>query len=751
MVSEHVVATYPHDGPRATGSVSHTLPGAVETGSWQEFVLTYTAGYFGVDDTGSIKVCWRYAADMGTPQFDDPAAAHYVSARASNGTALALRYDPKDNVRPWGRTLQVKVLNGFLREGDRIELRFGDRAGGGPGIRMQTFCESTFELRVLVDPIATYRFQQVDGVRTVAIVPGPPAHWCALLPTAGMPGRSFRLLAKAEDRWGNPTAAEPASFRLLPSHPVRGLPDTVQVGGGQRAVCLDGLAVDAPGELAISFEPERSGAGLPFRSNTMVVKPSLERHRYWGDLHGQSEETIGSGSAEEYFSFARELAGLDFAGHQGNDFQISGAFWEHLQRLTREVNEPGRFVVFPGYEWSGNTALGGDRNVLFLSEGQQIHRSSHALVDDPDRDTDRTHVTDLFAALRGGPALLIPHVGGRYSDVRFHDRMQRSVEVHSAWGTFEWLLGDALARGQRVGIVCNSDGHKGRPGASYPGASEFGSYGGLTCILAPELTRVALWDALVRRHHYGTTGARIHLEVQAAVDGVRLDDDPRRGVVEHTAVRNAVMGDVVATEAAELELAISVRGTTPLLSVEVRNGMHPVQTLRTYGTGDVGRRLRLRWAGAAVRGRGRQVAWDGTLTMSGNRIERIAAFNFLNPDRQPELAADGSVAWRSTTTGGAAGIDCWLADDGGRARVNTKPLTCEQDLEELGLDERIVPAGGLGMEMGFSRLPDELTACSLDATIRVPLRRDGDDPIYVRVVQEDGHIAWSSPIYAVPG
>ena len=743
------MASCPDHPSRATGSARHTLPEEVEAGSYQEFLLTYTAGYFGVDDTGSIKICWRYAADLGTPQFDDPGAPHYVSARASNGVALALRYDPKDNVRPWGRTVQVKVLNGFLRDGDRIELRFGDRSGGGPGIRMQTFCESSFESRVLVDPIATYRFQQVEGVRTVAIVPGPPVRWCAVLPTAGVPGTPFRLLAKAEDRWGNPTAAKPARFRLLPSRPVRGLPDTIQIGG-QRAVCLDGLAVDAPGDLAIAFEPERPGGGVPFRSNTMVVKPSLAWRRYWGDLHGQSEETIGSGSAEEYFSFARDLAGLDFAGHQGNDFQITGRFWEHLQRLTREVNEPGRFVVFPGYEWSGNTALGGDRNVLFLSEGQQIHRSSHALVDDPDHDTDRTHVTNLFAALRGRPALLIPHVGGRYSDVRFHDRMQRSVEVHSAWGTFEWLLGDALAHGQRVGIVCNSDGHKGRPGASYPGASEFGSYGGLTCILAPELTRAALWDALVRRHHYGTTGARIHLEVQAAVAGVRLDDDPRTGAVERTTVCNAVMGDVVATEAGELELAISVRGTAPLLSVEVRNGMHTVQTLRTFGPGDLGRRLRVRWAGAAVRGRGRQVAWDGTLSVAGNRIERISAFNFFNPERQPALAADGAVSWRSITTGGSAGIDCWLAGDGGRARIVTQPLTCEQDLEQLGLDERIVPAGGLGMELGFSRLPDKLTVCSLDATVRVPLRSDRDDAIYVRVLQEDGHIAWSSPIYAVP-
>ncbi len=53
------------------------------------------------------------------------------------------------------------------------------------------------------------------------------------------------------------------------------------------------------------------------------------------------------------------------------------------------------------------------------------------------------------------------------------------MEIHSAWGTFEWLLTDGFPLGHRSGVVCNSDGHKGRPGASYPGAATFGAYGGL--------------------------------------------------------------------------------------------------------------------------------------------------------------------------------------------------------------------------------------------------------------------------------
>jgi hypothetical protein len=70
--------------------------------------------------------------------------------------------------------------------------------------------------------------------------------------------------------------------------------------------------------------------------------------------------------------------------------------------------------------------------------------------------------------------------------------METAVEVHSAWGTFEWIVRDAFEKNYRVGIVANSDGHKGRPGACYPGASFFGSYGGLTCFLAERLDREAL-------------------------------------------------------------------------------------------------------------------------------------------------------------------------------------------------------------------------------------------------------------------
>ena len=169
--------------PYRMGTATIDPRGHFEAGSFQSFTLTYTAGYFGIDDTGSIKIVHRFASDMGKPQFDDPTAPNYVTAEASNGAVLDVRYDGKMNIRPWDKTLYIKVVRGFLREGDRIVVRFGDPRLGSPGMRMQTFCESTFEFRVLVDAIATYNYVELPVQPEIAVVPraagpmaGYPAH-----------------------------------------------------------------------------------------------------------------------------------------------------------------------------------------------------------------------------------------------------------------------------------------------------------------------------------------------------------------------------------------------------------------------------------------------------------------------------------------------------------------------------------------------------------------------------------------------
>src|SRR6478672_466938 len=455
--------------PEHMGSIRLTPSGPFVAGAYAELTLTYTAGTFGIDDTGMVKISWRTTSDMSKPQFDKPAAANFTTVEASNGAKLDVWFD-RLNIRPYANTLLIRVGRGYLRAGDRLTVRMGDRRQGSPGYRLQTNCEARVELKTSIDAFATYEFTELPEQPAFALVPGPAAHWKAIWPSLAVVGEPFRLAIVAEDAWGNPTSEAEQTLALVPSHPIRGLPQTVAIKRGDGPRVLDNLIADAACDIDLRLMAQ--GEELA-RANPLRVVAAAPLRRYWGDLHGQSGETIGMGSAESYFRYARDLAFIDMVGHQGNDFQITDAFWAELNRLTAAFDAPGRFVCLPGYEWSGNTGMGGDRNVFFRREGRPIRRSSHILVEGQTSSRAVYTADELFRALDGEDAVVIAHVGGRYADIKSaHDgRIERSVEVHSTWGTFEWLLHDAFDKGYRVGVVCHSDDHKGRPGATRRDAS----------------------------------------------------------------------------------------------------------------------------------------------------------------------------------------------------------------------------------------------------------------------------------------
>jgi hypothetical protein len=725
--------------------------GAFPAGSFQSFVLTYTAGYFGIDDTGTIKVVHRFASDMGRPQFDEPSAPNFTSVEASNGAVLAVRYDGKQNIRPWDKTLFIRVVRGFLREGDQIIIRFGDPRQGSPGMRMQTFCESTFEFKMLIDAFATYEFTELPQSPEIAVVPDAPSMWKAVLPTLRRAGEPFRLCLKGEDKWGNPSDKCDRVVVLRANANIDGLPETVRLEPGKFSVIVEGLCAEEPGDYGVDVLGENGE--LLTRSNCMRIVAESPLVHYWGDLHGQSEETIGTNSARDFFAFARDKAFLDACSHQGNDFQITTPFWEHLNELSREFNEDGSFIVFPGYEWSGNTGLGGDRNVLYMNEGRQIHRSSHALVEDlSDVESDANSAKDLFDALSGEDCVVFAHIGGRYADIKMaHDiRLERAVEVHSAWGTFEWLIEDGLEQGYRVGIVSNSDGHKGRPGASFPGATTFGSYGGLTCMLGSELTRAGLIDALRRRHHYGTTGCRMVLDVRARFDSDAelFDDDPNLGPASSHRVSQAMMGDILRCGDDSVNLEIDIATSSPVERVDIRNGLETLEIYRPFEDRELGRRIRVIWEGSEYRGRGRQTIWDGKAALSGNRFEKTAAINHYNLDKIFESDGDQGLRWTALTTGGFGGFDAWLADPAaGTFSIDTALVKCELPIADIGREDTVFEAGGIQRRIRVFRMPDENPHTRLKLTRRIALKSRGDNALYVRVTQEDGHLIWSSPIY----
>ena len=663
----------------------------IVAGSVGQWTLTLTIGSAGIDEGGTIKIAQRFASDWEPAQFDKPAASGFTTVKTNGETKLRPRYDRKGHDRPWMQCIVIDVYDGSLSPGDRLTVVLGDRSQGSPGIRAQTFVESKHEFRVFVDPTNACVARAVPGCPTFPIVSGEMVELVCI-------ARGEKAFVKGQDKWGNPTAA-PAD-----------------------------LTITREGDVFVA----RSGAFIA-RSNPVTTG------KYWGDLHAQSDATVGTGTEEEYFRFARDIAQLDFCSHQGNDFQVTDEDWKRLNDQVRAFHKDGEFVVFPGWEWSGNSTVGGDRNVIFLDEDQPMWRSSHWQVPQiPENDqTPAPTVADLFARVRAHKperTLLASHVGGRYADIRnreyFDQELGPLVELVSCWGVFEWMLWDAFDMGYIVGVMCNSDGHKGRPGAEGPGAGQFGIANGLTCVLAESKTRESIFKALKSGRCYGTTGARIDLDF-------RIDDHP--------------MGSVATTSEYFARLFVDVRGTAPIEKIELFHGKEVLFSERppAFSHLNESTRIRVSWRGSRIRGRGRRVNWDGTIHVSGPRILRATAIFDTPVDRIDKVQAD-SVSFISQTTGDTDSIDLLLDHaDVGKITFDSKAGRCAVELAELRdrNPRRSFDFGGLDMSVTIERYPMDWSDTHLKVETFIEPVPFETTPYFVKVTQCDGQMAWASPIY----
>lgn len=754
LIGEAVSATLPGDAPELYGTAIMHGPRLAEARSYQTFRIVYNTGQLGLDDTGSIRIAFRFISDAGFLQTDDPTAPNYVTAQSSGDGKLELKYDRRGGQRPWNETLTIYQSGGYLNPGETIEVTLGDTSGGSPGLLMPTFFDSGRVFRVMADVQATGVYVPLTGQPLFVSVTAGPAHrHVAVLPTRRRPGEAFTLGVKAEDIWGNPTAQGTTTFAVSANQPVNNLPQTIDFAPESGAMTFEGLTCAAEGTLTLTLT---DSAGCITEAGPLVIANGSVAH-FWGDLHGQTGETVGTNTIEHYFDFARNKSFLDVTSHQGNDFQITDGFWKHLNTLTAKLDEPGRFTVLPGYEWSGNTAVGGDHNVFYLDETAPIYRCSHALVADrADAGNDAHTLTDLYGKLNAEPTdvVMYAHVGGRYANIFFdHDpTLEAAVEIHSAWGSFEWILTDGFPMRRRVGVVCNSDGHKGRPGASFPGASVFGAYGGLTCFVTHENTRASIFEAIRRRHIYGTSGPRVFIDIGAELpDGgtLFLRNPDAAPETETKRVTECTLGDIVRIDGDVCTIDVTVEAPAGIVSLELRDGSEVLERVRPYAESDLGDRIRVMWSGAEYRGRGRNTNWRGRAQFEGATITRFVPVNRLNPEMQMMQTGSAAVVWNSVTTGNMMGFDTWIRPSDNKAILSlaTNHGDLALPLNRASLEPEVLDAGGLARKLWVQRLPDS------SLSHRMTLRRDisvaatGDTPIWICATLEDGNQAWTSPIY----
>ena len=209
------------------------------------------------------------------------------------------------------------------------------------------------------------------------------------------------------------------------------------------------------------------------------------------------------------------------------------------------------------------------------------------------------------------------------------------------------------------------------------------------------------------------------------------------------------MGDIVQTDDEVLSLSIETITQAPIERIEIRNGSQVLQTLRPYRMSDLGNRIRILWSGAEYRGRGRTTYWKGRVRFEGSAIEHMNKINIWNHEKLVDQQGTDTVQFDTITTGNYAGFDVWLdGRRGGRVVLRTNHGALDTLLDDIGIDDLLMDAGGLNRRVRLFRLPDNNPHREMYETVAVTLNPIGDNPLWVSVFTEDGFQAWSSPIFA---
>ncbi len=285
---------------------------------------------------------------------------------------------------------------------------------------------------------------------------------------------------------------------------------------------------------------------LAFFAAILTGRPAQAQYQiYWGDMHGHTAHSDGKGSLDDYFTHACDVAKLDFVVVSDHDFGNAAPWklpletWTLTQDKVDQYTKDGKFVAIAGYEWTSQSRYWTPEEPLFQGP---VKYYNHKNVYFP------TRVDYLFSArdaAYNSPSLLAETVlklGGliqnnhptadtegrdqfdydpRYSSVIVNseiwpDTMQYQGKTYNV--NMERTLREFLNRGGKTGFVASTDTHEGKTAAK-------------TAVIATELTRPAIFDALRHRRNYAVFNARIVLDFKIndhfMGEEIEIDGKPR--------------------------------------------------------------------------------------------------------------------------------------------------------------------------------------------------------------------------------
>ncbi|MCP5372247.1 MAG: hypothetical protein H6907_11000 [Hyphomicrobiales bacterium] len=485
----------------------------------------------------------------------------------------------------------------------------------------------------------------------------------------------------------------------------------------------------------------------------------------FGDIHNHNAMGYGVGSMArsidvarthlDFFAFTGHSSWHDMVpmeggreGHWTRGFERLRDGWPEVQDLVAGANEDGAFAAFLGFEW--HSSHFGDQCVVFPDDGRPLAY--------PD------HIDGLRAFCLDNGALMVPHhlaypAGNRGVNWdAFDEACTPVVEIFSEHGNseddrgpypfFNHSMGGrqtsntvqaALDRGLRFGFVASSDSHNAFPGAHGEG---------LLGVLAADLERASILEAIRARRTYALTGDR--MEVDFAVDG-------------------AVMGRTIRA-GAQVDVAFEVRGRDEMDMVEivqdgrvVHRAFADVPPLAQGAISDPFQvRLEWGWGPWGDLALDRVCDWEFDISVSDGRLLR--AFPCLqsgpfDEDRRHRFTrtGDNGLAVTSYTArrGGYRGLPTQsliLEVAGGPATAFELRLRRPADQTTTTTAAQLA-AGSLNLATGpfpketyqWHRLVP-LAASRVAGACRLPVP-EGPSHVYLRARQRNGQMAWASPVY----
>ncbi|MGC1877895.1 MAG: DUF3604 domain-containing protein [Rhabdochlamydiaceae bacterium] len=317
---------------------------------------------------------------------------------------------------------------------------------------------------------------------------------------------------------------------------------------------------------------------------------------YWGLLHGESEKVDSAENIESCLRHFRDERNSQF--YAASPFEsveeTPNDIWKGICAQVTEFNEDYRFITFLGFQWFNNAPEEGLRQVIYAKDSKPILRKKE-MKTSALKKIYKSHTTKDLISI---PSFTMGK-GFETTFIDYDPDYERVVEIYNAWGSSECTVKEGnlrpIATDGKKGI---SDTEKGsmrkalnnncRFGFVAGGLDDRGIYSdfydsdqiqyspGMTAIIAIEQTREALFQALINRSCYATTGERIVLGFYIA---------------------GAPMGSELSTRAKpglgfNRHITGFVAGTTPIQEILfIRNGkpfhtIHPKQAHHEFAFDD---------------------------------------------------------------------------------------------------------------------------------------------------------------------